>query len=235
MHPGAPGIVVLNGWAASPQAWSLCDFMRRPAPDGSMPSLYSYVDQLDSLHEREFARGGRPVIAVGWSMGGTSALAAACRHPDRIAGLVLIAATPRMMEDAATGWRGMSPARVEVLRRGLEMTCGQGLFGPPEGRPNPYMMDDAANLERGLKRLRETDLRGDLERVFGAGCGFPVRIFQSADDGIVRSANAEYLARVFAGARVTIVKGSEHALPIHVPEAIDAAVREMCAYETAGT
>ena len=46
-----------------------------------------------------------------------------------IAGLVLIAATPRMMEDVDAGWDGMSPRRLEVLRRGLELTHGQGLFG----------------------------------------------------------------------------------------------------------
>ena len=227
MDKPAPGIVVLNGWAASPKAWSLCEFMRRPAPDGRTPSLYSYVDQLDGLHEREFERGGRLVV-VGWSMGGSSALRIACRYTDGIAGLVLLAATPRMMEDADAGWDGMSQRRLEVLRRGLELTHGQGLFGPPEGLPNPYMVDAPENLERGLRYLRETDLRDDLERTFRNGCKFPVHIFQSDRDGIVRSPNARYLKRIFADAHVTMVDGGEHALPIHLPKAIDEAVRKTC-------
>ncbi len=227
MDKPAPGIVVLNGWAASPKAWSLCEFMRRPAPDGRTPSLYSYVDQLDGLHEREFERGGRFVV-VGWSMGGSSALRIACRYTDGIAGLVLLAATPRMMEDADAGWDGMSQRRLEVLRRGLELTHGQGLFGPPEGLPNPYMVDALENLERGLRYLRETDLRDDLERTFRNGCKFPVHIFQSDRDGIVRCSNARYLKRIFADAHMTIVDGGEHALPIHLPKAIDEAVRETC-------
>ena len=63
-----------------------------------MPLFYSYVEQLDGLHECEFGHGRRFVV-IGWSMGGSSALRIACKYPDSIAGLVLVAATPRMMED----------------------------------------------------------------------------------------------------------------------------------------
>ena len=216
-------IMVLNGWAASPLAWDLCRFMSEPA-GGRMPVLYSYIDQLEGLPERDFARGGR-ILLVGWSMGGSSALRLACRHPRQVAGLVLVAATPRMMEARETGWKGMTPMRLEALRRGLEMTHGQGFFGVPDGKPNPYQEDSPENLARGLKYLLETDLRADLERTFATGCGFPVHIFQSAADGIVRSANAAYLKTIFPAAAVTLVPGSEHALPIWMPEAIDAAVK----------
>ena len=220
------GVLVLNGWAASPHAWDLCAFMRQSAPDGRLPILYSYTEQLDGLPERAFASGGRFVV-VGWSMGGSSALRLACSYPGQIAGLVLVAATPRMMEERATGWKGMSPLRLEALRRGLEMTHGQGFFGVPEGKPNPYMEDTPENLERGLAYLLETDLRADLERTFGSGCRFPVHIFQSESDGIVRSANAAYLQRLFPRAVVDLVQGSEHALPIWEPERLSAAVSNM--------
>lgn len=218
------GTMVLNGWAASADAWSLCGFMGEPGPDGALPTLHSYIDQLDGVPERAFARGGRFVV-VGWSMGGSSALRLACRYPDRICGLVLVAATPRMMEARQDGWKGMSPVRLEALRRGLEMTHGQGFFGIPDGKPNPYMMDVRENLERGLRYLRETDLRAELERTFGGRCAFPVHIFQSEHDGIVRRENVAYLKRLFPDAFVTIVPGTEHALPIWAPEPIDAAVR----------
>ena len=216
-------IMVLNGWAASPHAWDLCAFMR--ASEGRTPVLYSYIDQLDGLPERAFEDGGQ-FLVVGWSMGGSTALRLACRYPDQIAGLVLVAATPRMMEDRETGWRGMSPMRLEALRRGLELTHGQGFFGIPEGRPNPYIVDSPENLERGLHYLRETDVREQLASTFGGGCAFPVHIFQSERDGIVRSANAAYLQKIFPKATVTLIPGSEHALPIVIPEAIDSAVEK---------
>ena len=167
-------------------------------------------------------------------MGGSSALRLACQFPDRVAGLVLLAATPRMMEVKESGWRGMSPRRLDALRKGLELTHGEGFFGVPEGKPNPYMVDVSENLERGLAYLLDTDIRSDLERVFAphsnippfphSNIPFPVHIFQSERDGIVRPENAAYLKTIFPQARLTMVPGTEHALPIEIPKEIDDAV-----------
>ena len=214
--------LVLNGWAASRQAWKLCTFRR--------DALFSYIDQLDGLPERfiEDAVAVQPgirFIVVGWSMGGSSALRLACRYRDRIAGLVLVAATPRMMEDRPAGWRGMSPRRLDALHRGLVLTHGEGFFGVPEGRPNPYQMDSDENLLRGLRYLTDTDVRADLERL-APEMRFPVAIFQSERDGIVRPENAAYLKRLFPCAAVAMVPGTEHALPISIPGSIDAAVQK---------
>ena len=241
-----PGILVLNGWAASPQAWDLCGFagsgLQVPSSKFQVPSsrfqvpgsrfqgldvrLFSYIDQLDGLPEKAFALSVSKFILVGWSMGGSSALRLACQFPDRVAGLVLLAATPRMMEVKETGWRGMSARRLDALRKGLELTHGEGFFGVPEGKPNPYMVDVSENLERGLRYLLETDIRADLEHVFEphSSISFPVYIFQSERDGIVRPENAAYLKTIFPQARLTMVPGTEHALPIEIPKEIDDAV-----------
>ena len=208
-----------------------------PVAGTALPRLFSYVEQMDGEPEKAIENVQRCIL-VGWSMGGSSALRLAARWPEKIAGLVLIAATPRMMEEKETGWKGMSPRRLEALRYGLVMTHGVGMFGVPEGKPNPYLLDEPANLERGLNYLLETDVRADIERVFGGGHGAtrptlvgrpalwppPVYIFQSEHDGIVRAANATYLQKVFPQASVTMVPGTEHALPIFIPELIDEAV-----------
>ncbi len=260
---GRPQVFVLNGWAASPHAWNLCGFMRSQQvatlPNGAtgvspveksaaLPRLFSYMEQLDGEPEKEM-EGAERVVLVGWSMGGSSALRLAARWPEKVSGLVLIAATPRMMEERESGWKGMSPRRLEALRYGVMMTHGEGFFGVPEGKPNPYCVDSDENLARGLKYLLETDVRADLERVFlGRGdgqrqgqqagdskqqaydnkmcpCRSPVvHIFQSERDGIVRPENAAYLQKVFPQATVHLVPGTEHALPIFIPELIDEAV-----------
>ena len=212
-----PLVLVLNGWAAAPEAWSLCRFRR--------DRLFSYVQQLDGEPEAFLAEtAGRSVVLVGWSMGGSYALRLACAYPARVAGLVLVAATPRMMEVREEGWRGMNERRLDALLRGLEITHGEGFFGVPPGLPNPYMMDVPENLRRGLDYLLATDLRADLAKAFPAGASFPVHIFQSEHDGIVRHENAAYLKTVFPCASVTIVPGTEHALPIFIPKEIDDAV-----------
>ena len=216
----APLVVVLNGWAAAPEAWSLCRFRR--------DRLFSYVQQLDGEPEAFLAEtaetAGRQVVLVGWSMGGSYALRLACADPARVAGLVLVAATPRMMEVREEGWRGMNERRLDALLRGLEITRGEGLFGMPPGLPNPYMMDAPENLRRGLDYLLATDLRADLAKAFPSGAPFPVHIFQSEHDGIVRHENAPYLKTVFPSASLTLVPGTEHALPIFIPKEIDDAV-----------
>ena len=218
----APRVFTLNGWAASPRAWDLCTYPRR------VPGvrLFSYVDQLDGRVAAAFAEDPEAkIVLVGWSMGGGTALGLARRFPQRLAGLVLLAATPRMMADPATGWVGMSEHRLNALRKGLELTHGEGFFGVPDGKPNPYMVDTPENLERGLGFLLASDVRADLVRVFTATpATFPVYIFQSARDGIVRPENAAFLQTVFPRAHVTMVPGAEHALPIQIPQEIDDAV-----------
>ena len=212
--------VILNGWAASPHAWDLCRFRR--------DALFSYIDQLDGRPEafiEDTCAGcpGTKFTIMGWSMGGSSALRLACRFPERLAALVLVAATPRMMEDRQAGWRGMSPRRLDALHHGLLLTHGEGFFGAPPGKPNPYQMDTDENLARGLRYLLETDLRAELEAV-APTIRCPVAIYHSEHDGIVRPENAAYLKRLFPQAAMTMVPGTEHALPIFVPELIDRTV-----------
>ena len=212
-------VFVLNGWAASEEAWSLCKFRRE--------RIFSYVEQLDGEPERALEH-ETDIVLVGWSMGGSSAMRLALKWPEKIRALVLVAATPRMMEDKPAGWRGMSERRLAALKKGLLLTGGGGLFGPPEGKPDPYLVDDEANLDRGLGYLLATDLRQSLiESETLRAKGGCVRIFQSDHDGIVRPENATFLAEVFPGAKVVLVPGVEHALPIMIPEKIDDAVAEV--------
>ena len=225
-------IVVLNGWAAGPDAWSLLDTLRGDVP----VSLFSYVEQMDGEPERLMDALDGDAVVVGWSMGGSGALRLAMRFPEKIRALVLVAATPRMMEERicesedvanmhGPSWRGMSERRLSALEVGLKLTNGAGLFGLPEGRPNPYVVDTDENLERGMSYLRDTDLRQDLVDFASSGkANFPVWIFQSKRDGIVRPENAAFLARVFPQAKVELVEGAEHALPVSIPERLDAAI-----------
>lgn len=207
---------VLNGWAASPDAWSLSGFPR--------DRIFSYVEQLDGEAERALAQSGGAVL-VGWSMGGSTALRLALDYPEKVKAMVLLAATPRMMEERESGWRGMSPRRLEALRRGLEITLEEGFSARLDGRPNPYMADTDGNLDRGLEYLRETDLRGALEKA--APLKMPAAIFQAERDGIVRASNAEYLAGLFENACLTMVEGTEHALPVEIPRLVDDAVSRL--------
>lgn len=206
-------LFVLNGWAAGPEIWDGCTFAR--------DRIFSYLDQLDGLPERELENTDSAFL-VGFSMGGSGALRLFLRHPEKIRGMVLVSATPRMMEDRESGWRGMSPRRIEALRLGTLMTIGDD--------PSPLYREDS--LDRGLAYLRETDLRAALRETAAQAVrtgrrSLPVRIFQSERDGIVRPSNADFLNEIFPEATVVRVPGGEHSLPVTIPRQIDAAVSDM--------
>ena len=198
--------LVFNGWAAGPETWALCAFPH--------DWVFDYIEQLDGFPEKVMEESDE-VILVGFSMGGSTALRMFLKYPEKVKGLVLISATPRMME--AENWKGMSERRLAALRLGTQM-----MF-----RDDPSPMYDAKNMERGLDYLKATDLRAEL--LSYASCSshescIPVFIFQSERDGIVRPCNAEFLKKVFPQANVTMIPGNEHVLPVTIPELIDRAV-----------
>ena len=210
-------ILVFNGWAAGPETWALCAFPH--------DWVFDYVEQLDGLPEKVMEESDK-VLLVGFSMGGSTALRMFLKYPEKVKGLVLISTTPRMVEEKKVRgegeevvWKGMSERRLTALRLGTQM-----MF-----RDDPSPMYDETNMERGLDYLKTTDLRLQLLSISESGesvkrRNFPVFIFQSEKDGIVRPSNAEFLKEVFPQAKVTMVPGNEHVLPIRVPELIDEAV-----------
>ena len=205
--------LVLNGWAAGPEAWTLCSFPH--------DWVFSYLEQLDGLPERVLADAD-DVLLVGFSMGGNSALRLLLAAPEKVRGLVLVSTSPFLMEEKSAGWKGLSERRLTALRLGTQLVFGND--------PSPLYADD--NLNRGLDYLRTSDLREPL-RAFARspqGAAFartPVAVFQSERDGIVRPENADFLKAVFPQATVTRVPGREHVLPVTIPEMIDRAVAAM--------
>jgi len=197
--------LVCNGWAAGLATWSFCTFEH--------DWIFSYLEQLDGLPERVI-EGSDGVVLVGFSLGGANALRLTLRYPEKIRGLVLVSATPRMTEEQASGWKGMGARRIQALSLGTRLVY----------RNDPDELYAPDNLQRGLDFLSSTDLRDALLARFVGGAPFPVAILQGERDGIVRPNNADFLQRVFPAARVTRLPGLEHVLPVLAPEAVDAAV-----------
>lgn len=93
--------VFVHGWAMNSAVWENCfnllpdwiDVIQVDLPGhGSMAdvkaeSVNDYVQALAALVNR-------PVIWVGWSLGGLALLQLARHYPERIAGLFMVASTP---------------------------------------------------------------------------------------------------------------------------------------------
>ncbi len=134
-----------------------------------------------------------PQVLVGSSMGGWISLLLAKRMPDRIAGLVTIAAAPDFTEDGF--WAGFN----EGTRRHL---AKEGVVNIPSDYGDPYPI---------TKRLIE-DGRDQLVLRSPLVLPFPTRFLQGEADADVSVATAN---KLFAHAkgddiRLLIVKGADH-------------------------
>jgi pimeloyl-ACP methyl ester carboxylesterase len=137
-----------------------------------------------------------PQLLVGSSMGGWIMLLAALARPDRIAGLVGIAAAPDFTEDLM--WAAMPPeTRARLLADG-------GIQQPSQYQDAPLEISRAL-IEDGRRHLL---LRGPI----GIRC--PVRQLHGMADPDVPWQTSVRLAERLAGTDVTVtlIKGGDHRL-----------------------
>lgn len=134
-----------------------------------------------------------PVLLVGSSMGGWLSLLLARKMPERIAGLVTIAAAPDFTEDGF--WDGFSDAEKAALER-------DGQVAMPSDYDEPYII---------TKRLIE-DGRDHLVLRDPLSLPFPVRFLQGTEDEAVPTEKAVRLLQHATGndMRLTLLKGKDH-------------------------
>lgn len=134
-----------------------------------------------------------PIVVVGSSMGGWQALLLARAIPDRIAGMVTIAAAPDFTEDGY--WASFTDAQKAELE-------DKGFVAMPSEYDEDYIISKRL-IEEGRDRLvLRTPLRLD----------FPVRFLQGTNDTAVPTQTAVRLLNHVEGddIRLTLVKGADH-------------------------
>ena len=149
----------------------------------------------DALAVIDAARAG-PLILVGSSMGGWLMLLAARARPERVAGLVGIAAAPDFTEDLM--WDGFGDEARAALARDGVVECPSG-HGEP---PYPVTMRLIEEARRHLL------LRGPVP----IAC--PVHLLHGMADAEVPWRTAPRIAERLAGAEVTVelIKDGDHRL-----------------------
>jgi pimeloyl-ACP methyl ester carboxylesterase len=158
-----------------------------------------------------------PSVLVGHSMGALVALEAALAWPDKVRGLILCAAAPKMPVDpelarllrddpeGATLWiadHGLSPSAKPAVRRGF---LAAGALSPPEVTRADFEI------------VRTTDL---TDRLASVAC--PLTWIDGADDGILGSIPAS--SREGRRGEIVTVPAAGHLLPIEAPQAIAEAI-----------
>ncbi|MGL6290368.1 MAG: alpha/beta fold hydrolase, partial [Silanimonas sp.] len=155
-----PALLLLHGWAMhggvfAPLVRALVDRFEvitvdLPGHGGSRDSaLPLALDVVADALADVIGAASSPALVVGWSLGGLVATALAARHPDRVRGLAMIAASPRFVQ--APDWPdGMDP---QVFER-----FGDELGRDYRGTLDRFLMLEAqgsAQLRRELRFLRD--------------------------------------------------------------------------------
>lgn len=204
----APGVVFLGGFASDMtgtkavalEAWAKAagraflrlDYSGHGASEGAFEAGTIGRWRDDALEVIAAAMPGAHVL-VGSSMGGWIALLLARDHPDRVAGLVTVAAAPDFTEDGY--WASFTEAqRLALFEQGKVAVASD--YGAPYVITRGLIEDGRRNLV----------LRSALR------LGVPVRMLQGAADADVPVAWATRLMDHLeaADARLTVVKGVDH-------------------------
>ena len=207
---GPVPLVLLHGWGAGTAAWDAAlpglaarfTVYRVTLPGHGEAPPWPAAAGIAELAEAVAARVPADAIWAGWSLGGLAALAAAAHH--RVAGLCLVAASPRFV--AGPGWPGgVAPAvfaAFEALLRqdpaGARRRFAALLAGPDEPpretaallAAEPAWEDPARRLAAPLALLGATDLRPAL-----AAVRCPVEWLLASGDRLVPAELAAALPR----------------------------------------
>ncbi|MFC8343774.1 4-carboxymuconolactone decarboxylase [Streptomyces sp. NPDC057280] len=159
---------------------------------------------------------------TGCAFGGAIGLELALRHPQRIASLALIAASPRFGTPDEFRQRG-----VIVRTNGLDpiaRTSPDRWFTGGFAAAQPAITDWAVQMVRttdpgcyiaACEALAAFDVRAELARV-----GVPTLVLVGSDDQVTGPAEARTLVAGIPDARLAVVPGASHLVPVEQPGAV---------------
>ncbi|GAA2566843.1 MULTISPECIES: bifunctional 3-oxoadipate enol-lactonase/4-carboxymuconolactone decarboxylase PcaDC [Streptomyces] len=200
-------------------------------PAGSVAELTTrLLATLDGLGVQRFGY-------AGCAFGGAVGIELALRHPERLASLALIAASPRFGTADEFRQRG-----VIVRTNGLDpiaRSSPERWFTGGYAAAQPAITEWAVQMVRttdpgcyisACEALAAFDVRGELGRV-----GVPTLVLVGSDDQVTGPAEARTLVAGIPDARLAVVPGASHLVPVEQPAAVtDLLVRHFTtAWQTA--
>lgn len=232
---GGIPVVLLHGWCMSSAVWKyqldgLAASCRMIAPDlrghgrsnrvtGSL-SFPTFADDLGDLLQQ---LNRTKVVLVGWSMGAQIALQACAELSSRLAGMVLISATPCFTASAEFPY-GLSDTEASGMRLKVQRNSGRALagfhsriFAEGEVENHPLSSEltellatipapDAGSILESLDSLVRADMRHLLPDI-----SVPTMILNGSHDRICLPQASAYLKEHIAGAGQLLFHDCGHA------------------------
>jgi proline iminopeptidase len=201
------------------------------------PADLGMVGLADDLEAARLALGLPRWVVVGASTGGMVALQYAVRHPEGLAGLILVgtAASRRFVQGSIYDPAHPRAEEMDRARAALAAGTPEGMAEwrrvvwslsvlDPEHTPRPAGMRSAFSLER-LNGFMQ-DMPGfDLEAQLGQ-IRVPTLILVGRHDPQCPLENSERMAAAMPGARLVIFERSGHFPYIEEPDAVRAALEQ---------
>ncbi len=237
-------MVCLPGWAMGPAAWTplareLPGIVAHPLPlPMAAPDAGAALSAMADRLAQALPAGA---TLCGWSLGALLALALAGRHPQRIARLVLIGATPRFT--AAADWpHAMAPATLADFRAALaedpggtvRRFCALQARGDAGGRTLARALLETSvaadaprllpQLAAGLDILAGADLRSLVPEVRQ-----PVLLLAGEHDALMPPTATLWLCDALPRARAVILPQRGHAPQLADPATVAAHIRRWLA------
>lgn len=220
-------LVLWHGWGMHPAAWDglttqLKTQVQAQALPGYAGTTAPATYTLDALVDSMLADISTPITLCGWSLGAMLALHAAQRHPDQVARLILIGATPSFVQ--RSDWpHGMTPQALAefadaveadpntALKRFIALFNQNDVNGRSIGRAlaqalGTDQLPPTAVLAAGLALLRDSDLRALAPQI-----AQPTLLLHGAHDPLMPLAAAEWLAAALPQARLEVLPDAAHA------------------------
>lgn len=212
-HPGGPRLILVHGTPGSAASWA--DYLVAPppgmevlaldrpgfgasGPEGAVTGLAGQAAAVAALLPED----DRPVVLLGHSLGGPVVARVAAEHPDRVTGLVLLAAS-------------LDPALEKI--HPLQRLGASALVRPMLPRTIRNANAELMALEPELQALAPM-LRGIRARVV---------IVHGTRDDLVPVENVAFMQARLSGARcvdTVLLDGRNHFLPWNSAPAVRAAV-----------
>ncbi|OLZ64568.1 4-carboxymuconolactone decarboxylase [Streptomyces sp. IMTB 2501] len=185
-------------------------------PAGAVAELTTrLLATLDSLGVQRFGY-------AGCALGGAIGIELALRHPERLASLALVATSPRFGTADEFRQRG-----VIVRTNGLDpiaRTAPDRWFTGGFAAAQPAITEWAVQMVRttdpgcyiaACEALAAFDVRAELGRV-----GAPTLVLVGSDDQVTGPAEARTLVAGIPDARLAVVPGASHLVPVEQPAAV---------------